>query len=147
MNISLRAIDKHNYETICDLDVSPEQQDLVACNMFSIVESKFNDGYTTRAIYQDDEAVGMLMWVQESIERISIWRFMVDQQFQQQGIGRKALTLALEEIKQTPNLTTIEICYVPSNPVAKAFYASFGFEEIGINEDDGEMLAVIKLPL
>ncbi|MDP4489229.1 GNAT family N-acetyltransferase [Pseudoalteromonas piscicida] len=147
MNISLRAIDKQNYEDICDLDVSPEQQDLVACNMFSIVESKFNDGYTTRAIYHDDEAVGMLMWVQESIERISIWRFMVDQQFQQQGIGRKALTLALEEIKQTPNLTTIEICYVPSNPVAKAFYASFGFEEIGINEDDGEMLAVIKLPL
>ncbi|MGC0119850.1 GNAT family N-acetyltransferase [Pseudoalteromonas piscicida] len=147
MNISLRAIDKQNYEAICDLDVSPEQQDLVACNMFSIVESKFNDGYTTRAIYQDDEAVGMLMWVQESIERISIWRFMVDQQFQQQGIGRKALTLALEEIKQTPNLATIEICYVPSNPVAKAFYASFGFEEIGINEEDGEMLAVIKLPL
>lgn len=147
MNISLRAIDKYNYEAICDLDVSPEQQDLVACNMFSIVESKFNDGYTTRAIYHDDEAVGMLMWVQESIERISIWRFMVDQQFQQQGIGRKALTLALEEIKQTPNLTTIEICYVPSNPVAKSFYASFSFEEIRINEDDGEMLAVIKLPL
>lgn len=42
MTISLRAIDKHNYEAICDLDVSPEQQDLVACNMFSIVESKFN---------------------------------------------------------------------------------------------------------
>ncbi|MCG9761571.1 GNAT family N-acetyltransferase [Pseudoalteromonas sp. Isolate6] len=147
MNISLRAIDKHNYEAICDLDVSPGQQDLVACNMFSIVESKFNDGYTTRAIYHDDEAVGMLMWVQESIERISIWRFMVDQQFQQQGIGRKALTLALEEIKQTRNLTTIEICYIPSNPVAKSFYASFGFEEVGIDKEDGEMLAVIKLPL
>jgi diamine N-acetyltransferase len=38
--------------------------------------------------------------------------------FQNQGIGRVAMVLALHEIKQTAALQEIEICYNPSNPVA-----------------------------
>ncbi len=52
---------------------------------------------------------------------------MVDQNYQNKGIGRKALQLALDEIKRTDGLEEIEICYNPNNPVAKDFYASFGF--------------------
>lgn len=33
----------------------------------------------------------------------------------------------------------------PKNPVAKEFYFSFGFSEVGMDEDDEDMLAVIKL--
>ena len=32
-------------------------------------------------------------------EKVSIWRFMVDQHYQKMGIGRAALHLALNEIK------------------------------------------------
>ena len=39
----------------------------------------------------------------------------------------------------------IEICYNPKNPVAKEFYSSFGFSEVGMDEDNEDMLAVIKL--
>ncbi|KKE82561.1 hypothetical protein N481_25480 [Pseudoalteromonas luteoviolacea S4047-1] len=85
------------------------------------------------------------MWVQESNKRISIWRFMVDKKYQQKGIGRKALNLALDEIKQAPDIREIEICYDPANPVAKEFYSSFGFVEIGMDEDGEDMLAVIEL--
>ncbi|OAB42146.1 hypothetical protein PGLA_13870 [Paenibacillus glacialis] len=49
---------------------------------------------------------------------------MVDQNYQYKGIGRKALLLALDEIKQTGGLEEIEICYNPNNPVAKDSYAS-----------------------
>ncbi len=62
-----------------------------------------------------------------------------------QGIGRIALTLAIEAIKQTPSVKEIEICYNPTNPVAKDFYSSFGFQEIGMDEDGEDMLALIKL--
>lgn len=31
------------------------------------------------------------------------------------------------------------------NPVAKDFYSSFGFQEVGLDEDGEDMLAVIKL--
>ncbi len=71
--------------------------------------------------------------------------FMVDQAHQRQGIGRQAMTLALQEIQQDSNLSCIEICYNPNNPVAKDFYASFGFIEVGMDDDGEDMLAEIQL--
>ncbi len=145
MEVSLRPVTKGNYDEVCELDVTKEQQEYVACNMYSLVESMFNEGYETRAIYFNEAPVGFFMWVQESNEKISIWRFMVDEKHQQKGIGRTALNLALDEIKQTSGLRMIEICYDPANPVAKEFYSSFGFAETGMDEDDEDMLAVIEL--
>ena len=144
MTISLRLISQSNYEAVCDLEVSTDQESYVACNMWSLVEASFNTGYHTRAIYKDEEPVGFFMWVEASSTKVSIWRFMIDQQRQQQGIGRNALTLALDEIKGAPAVKTIEICYDPSNPVAKDFYASFGFVEVGLDDDGEDMLAVIS---
>ncbi|MCG7531775.1 GNAT family N-acetyltransferase [Psychrobium sp. MM17-31] len=145
MDISLKPIIKANYEAVCDLDVAESQQDFVACNMWSLVEAQFNEGYVTRAIYQAGNVVGFFMWVKETPSKISIWRFMVDEKFQKQGIGRFALELALAEIKTDTAIREIEICYNPNNPVAKDFYASFGFSEVGMDEDDEDMLAVIHV--
>jgi len=85
------------------------------------------------------------MWVPETTKRISIWIFMVDKDYQNKGIGRKALQLALNEIKQTDGLEEIEICYNPNNPVAKGFYGSFGFVEVGIDPEGEDVLAIIKI--
>ena len=145
MEVSLRNVTKDNYEDVCELDVTKEQQDYVACNMWSLVESQYNEGYETRAIYVQDEPVGFFMWVQESKSKISIWRFMVDKKYQQKSIGRIALNLALVEIQKVSDLKVIEICYNPQNPVAKEFYSSFGFSEVGMDEDNEDMLAVIQL--
>ena len=145
MEVSLRQVTKENYEEVCELDVTKEQEDYVACNMWSIVESKYNEGYETRVIYMKEEPVGFFMWVKESGIKVSIWRFMVDKKHQQKSIGRVSLNLALAEIKKVSDLQEIEICYNPKNPVAKEFYSSFGFSEVGMDEDDEDMLAVIKL--
>jgi len=145
MEVTLKEVDKQNYEQVCDLDVAKHQEDYVACNMWSLVESMFNDNHVTRAIYQGDRTVGFFMWVKETSDKISIWRFMVDQRYQQAGIGRVALNLALDEIRQVAGVKFIEICYNPKNPVAKSFYESFGFKEIGMDEDGEDMLAQISL--
>ena len=60
------------------------------------------------------------------------------------GIGRRAMELVLEEIRARPDATRITICYHTRNERAKAFYASFGFSEVGIDEL-GEMVAEIRL--
>lgn len=143
--LSLKPITRENYEVVCELDVTKAQEEYVACNMWSLVEASYNDGYTCRAIYNEDSAIGFFMWVLETPTKVSIWRFMIDQKFQQKGFGRLALQLALDEIMQNSMLTEIEICYNPENPVAKDFYASFGFKEVGLDEDDEDMLAIIKL--
>lgn len=72
MDVVLKEITSSNYELVCDLDVTEEQQDYVACNMWSLVESHYNSGYTCKAIYCDNQAVGFFMWVQESPEKVSI---------------------------------------------------------------------------
>ncbi len=144
MEVSLRLVTKENYEDVCELDVTKEQENYVACNMWSIVESKYNEGYETRVIYMKEEPVGFFMWVKESEIKVSIWRFMIDKKHQQKSIGRVSLNLALAEIKKVSDLQEIEICYNPKNPVAKEFYSSFGFSEVGMDEDDKDMLAVIK---
>lgn len=145
MNISLEDITSANYEEVCDLDVTEAQQEYVACNMWSLVESHYNVGHTCKAIYQNNEPVGFFMWVQETPTKVSIWRFMVDEHHQNKGIGRQALTMAIAEIKTTSKLEQIEICYNPKNPVAKDFYSSFGFEEVGLDEDEEDMLAIINI--
>lgn len=145
MSITLQDVTSANYEAVCDLDVTDEQQQYVASNMWSLVESHYSQGHTCRAIYQNDTPVGFFMWVAETPEKVSIWRFMVDQRYQHAGIGRAALNLALNEIKACDNVKAIEICYDPENPVAKDFYASFGFHEVGLDEDGEDMLAVITL--
>ncbi|MBB1386753.1 MULTISPECIES: GNAT family N-acetyltransferase [unclassified Pseudoalteromonas] len=145
MDISLKEVDSSNYESVCELDVSKEQEEYVACNMWSLVESHYNDGYTCKAIYHNNTPVGFFMWVQETPIKISIWRFMIDKEQQNKGIGRVALKLAIETIKSTVNLKEIEICYNPNNPVAKEFYCSFGFQEVGLDADGEDMLALIKL--
>lgn len=70
---------------------------------------------------------------------------MVDQTHQRKGIGRQAMTMALQEIQQDLELSCIEICYNPNNPVAKDFYASFGFIEVGMDPNGEDMLAKIQL--
>jgi diamine N-acetyltransferase len=145
MSITLEEITSSNYEAVCDLDVTDEQQDYVASNMWSLVESHYCQWHTCRAIYQNDKPVGFFMWASETPEKVSIWRFMVDQRYQKAGIGRAALNLALNEIKASDKVKEIEICYDPENPVAKGFYSSFGFQEVGLDEDGEDMLAVIKL--
>ena len=149
MTVSLNPVTRENYEEVCNLQVEKEQEDYVADNIWSLVESMFNPTYQTRAIYNNNTPVGFLMWVPMKPDEVSIWRFMVDKKYQKRGIGRKALQLAIEEIKQTEGLKRIGIYYNPHNPVAKKFYSSLGFVEIGReengDEDDGDLLAVIKL--
>ncbi|ETS29402.1 acetyltransferase [Photorhabdus khanii NC19] len=145
MHITLTDVNKDNYEDVCDLSVADHQYEYVAENTWSLVESKFNPSYQTRTICLDDKPVGFFMWVPETDQRISIWRFMVDQHYQNKGIGRKAMLLALDEISRTDGLEEIEICYNPNNPVARNFYSSFGFVEVGMDEDNEDMLAMIKV--
>ncbi|MGV7961566.1 GNAT family N-acetyltransferase [Photorhabdus tasmaniensis] len=145
MHITLTDVNQDNYEDVCDLTVADHQYEYVADNTWSLVESKFNPSYQTRTICLDDKPVGFFMWVPETDRRVSIWRFMVDRHYQNKGIGRKAMLLALDEIRRTDGLEEIEICYKPNNPIARNFYSSFGFVEVGMDEDGEDMLAMIKV--
>jgi diamine N-acetyltransferase len=152
-NITLRDVTGENFADVINLQLPEHQQDMLASNAYSIAESKFDPYARPRAIYDGAELVGFLMYWsledegEDAADRrpneYSICRFMVDHRHQGRGVGRRALQLALEEIRQNQALECIYICYHPSNPIAKDFYASFGFVETGIDEDH-EMIAEIR---
>ena len=138
MGISLREVTKENWVQCIRLKLASEQEGLVAPNIASIAESKFEPHYVPRAIYSNEKVVGFLMYCPEieTEEKDLYWlfRFMVDVEYQKQGIGKAALKLALNEIAES-NCRKINIIYSPKNSAAAKLYARFGFKQVGTAED------------
>ncbi|MCX7221138.1 MAG: GNAT family N-acetyltransferase [Burkholderiales bacterium] len=147
MQVQLRAVTYDNFDAVVELQLLKHQEDYLSSNCYSIAQSKFDPHYHPRAIYADDDLVGFLMYNSFDCEvqhQTGIHRFMIDQRHQGKGLGRQAMQLVLDEIKAQPLLQRITICYHPTNPLAKPFYASLGFIETGLDEE-GEMIAEILI--
>jgi ribosomal protein S18 acetylase RimI-like enzyme len=80
--------------------------------------------------------VGFLMYDVQP-RKASIYRFMIDRKHQGKGYGRAALSRRWTRSGRSPGSGSIDR-YMPDNPVAKPFYASFGFVEVG-KDEDGEI--------
>lgn len=65
MSISLREVTKENWVQCIRLKLAFEQEGLVAPNVDSIAESKFEAHYLPRAIYSNEKVVGFLMYCQQ----------------------------------------------------------------------------------
>ena len=146
--VRLENVTVRNWQAVVRLKLAPEQKDLVASNLYSIAQSKLDPNAHPRAVYAGKELVGFLMYdvweTKEKIREASIYRFMIDAKHQGKGYGRVALARALDEIKATPGVKKVSIGYMPENVVAKQFYASFGFVEVG-RDEDGEIEAELTL--
>lgn len=158
--IELRKVDSGNVWKVIKLSVDAEQEDFVATNTESIIEA-----YTTITsggvalpfgIYNDDCLVGFVMFgygtsgdEDEPViaqNNYSIWRFMIDKNFQHKGLGKKALLASLHYLETMP-CGIADYCwlsYEPENIVAKKLYSSQGFQENGEMCGD-EIVSVIKL--
>jgi diamine N-acetyltransferase len=145
--VRLKKVTADNWEAVVELELDTDQQDLVASNLYSVAESQFDPDARPRAVYAGRRAVGFLMYDVQSrgkSREASIYRFMIDRKHQGRGYGRAALGEALKEISAIPRIKRVSIRYMPNNPVAKPFYASFGFREVG-RDRDGEVIAELKL--
>jgi diamine N-acetyltransferase len=146
--VKLKKVNADNWEAVVELELGADQEDLVASNLYSVAEAQFNPDARPRAVYVGKRVVGFLMYDLQKkkgkAQEASIYRFMIDRKYQGKGYGRAALSKALEEIRAIPGVNRISIRYMPENPVAKPFYASFGFVEAG-RDRDGEVIAVLKL--
>ena len=77
--LSLRQITKETINSILDLKVAKDQEDLVGDNGNSIALAHFAEKAWFRGIYAGDQPVGFVML---SIDRekpeFYLWRFMID---------------------------------------------------------------------
>ncbi|KAF9017229.1 hypothetical protein BGZ52_005249 [Haplosporangium bisporale] len=147
--VTLREITKENWRDVTTLSVAESQTDILASNLKSLCESHYTEDAWPRAIYADDTLVGFLMLSIWPIEDwYGVWRFMIDQKYQAQGYGRKAIQLAIAYIKEHhPEAKQIRLMTIgPKGRKGVAakdspykFYASLGWKEISEYDEDGEV--------
>lgn len=146
--ITLKPVDRSNWVACSQLSLGEDQQGFVASNLKTIAQSKFEPHYQLRAIYQDDLPVGMLAFCHEDdpedLELYWIFRLMIDQRYQGQGIGRVAMKLTIEEIRAL-GAKRILTMHKPSNTVASALYDKLGFAPTGEVLEDGDIVRELKL--
>ncbi|MEH7463764.1 GNAT family N-acetyltransferase [Bacillus thuringiensis] len=142
-HISLKTIDKSNWEDAIQLSVNQEQQPFIASNLYSIAEVQFLDNFYAKGIYLDNEMVGFTMFgIDFDDHNYWIYRLMIDKAFQGRGIGIHAIKLVIEEIRRMndTNIALIMIGYHPENLAAKFAYQKAGFVEMELSSW-GEKLA------
>jgi diamine N-acetyltransferase len=126
--------------------MNEEQSKFVAPNVLSLAQAYvYYEGARPYAIYNDEEVIGFIMfdWDEEKREA-GIWRFMIAEEHQNKGYGRKAMECALNIIKDSNKFDYVFLSYVPGNDAGEHLYESVGFKATG-EIDDGEI--VMKLDL
>ena len=93
------------------------------------------------AVYDDDTIVGFIMMgYYEAKEYYTLWKFMVDERYQDHGYGREALMQGIDFIKNKFGAKDIYTGVIPDNKVAKGLYESVGCVFTGVYEDGMEEL-------
>lgn len=144
---NLHQVTRDNFADVAELSLHEHQQEHAATTLYAIAQASFHPNYHCRAIVDKDGVVGFLMYAAPGADDApgdyAIYQLMVDRRHQGRGHGRRAVELALAEIRKHADLQRIWTSYRPDNVVARELYAGFGFAEAGV-EDDGDMYAVLE---
>lgn len=158
--IEFRKITWDNFDDCINLQLVEDQRGFLASNLYSLAQSYvalLNDELPpmTFAIYDDEIMIGFIMMYHDTAEEneygddeaYGILRFMIDRRYQNKGYGTKAMEKALEYIRTFPQgeASAVYISYDPDNKVARHLYEKFGFKEIGVSEEAGEVIAKLDL--
>ncbi|MBO0995017.1 GNAT family N-acetyltransferase [Bacillus sp. SD088] len=163
--IELREINGDNIDEVIALEVGENQKDFIETNnlrSFADAHMLNADGIpaTPLAIYADEVVVGFLMYIYDTLDHESfenevfyekasyfIWHIMIDKTYQGKGYGKLAFEKMLMDIETMPDgeAEYVALFYHTSNLTAKTLYASFGFVDTGIIQDNHSMLAIKKM--
>lgn len=143
MTVALTPVSRANVRALCDLRLVDEQRDLVAPAAYTVAEGHYEPGALLRAIYADDEPVGVLLVEVES-ETPFLVRFMVDAAHQRQGIGRQAVQLLASELQEV-GWASLETSFAPVSLAAEGFWRRCGFVDTGRRNDEGEPILSLEL--
>jgi diamine N-acetyltransferase len=147
--VTLREITSETVRAVTKLSVAESQLGFVASNAVSLAQALFAPEAWYRAIHAGDALAGFVMVSDTSLRtpppatpEIGVWRLMIDQRFQGQGIGRAALRLVIEHARAKGCFDKLELSYVPGPGCPEPFYRALGFRPTGAMDDDEVVLAL-----
>ncbi len=151
-DVTLRRITLENLDAVLALSVSADQRDYVADNAKSIAQAHYYPEAWIRAICRSGEPVGFLMLHDEHLRPepretgyYFLWRLMVGEPYQGQGLGRQAVGLLVEHVRRRPHANRLlTSCHSgPNSP--EGFYRRLGFLPTG-EYPGGEIELALELP-
>ncbi|MCQ6563258.1 GNAT family N-acetyltransferase [Paenibacillus mendelii] len=148
MIISLRPVTIENWYDCARLKVTAEQLNVFpAPVVYWIAESKYMDDFELRAVYEDDEIVGFIVFCNKPDEEGNFWipAFMMDEKQQGKGYGRAAMKELIAYMSVTLNCSRIMIGHRPNNQAAGHLYESLGFSKVSEEVIDGEIIRVLQM--
>lgn len=145
--ITLREITADTVHAVTDLSVRDDQTHFVASNAVSLAQALFHEEAWYRAIYCDEALAGFVMLYDETLRskppdnpEVTLWRFMVDANFQGQGVGKAALALVIDYVRSSGAFSKLCTSYVPKPGSPEGFYLSKGFKHTGKVEEEEVVL-------
>lgn len=148
--LHLKQITQDNWRLVTNLSVSTHQKSFIEPNSISLLEASFDHSFnwTPLAIYDNDTVIGFTMiGAYKQLDK-SIWldRFMIDQQFQGQGYGKKSFQLIIDFIQANWDVEKIILSAHEENETIFSFYETFGFNNTHQLDDiHHEIIMVLAL--
>jgi len=159
--IRLEKISMDNLDECLRLSVTEVQKEFIASNAYSLCEAYALTNHESQipmpyAIYDGNTMVGFVFVIYQPLDESDpdddedvyyLARLMIDKKHQGKGYGKAALFKLVELLKTFPHgpAKAIVLSCNPDNKPAYPFFLSFGFKEMGIQDDDGDNLLRLEL--
>ncbi len=142
--VELREVTKDNFEDVINLNVSKHQKAFVSSTAHSLAQAYvYRDTAFPFAIYANDTLVGFIMLgYYEEKKQYTLWKFLIDKAYQNQGYGKDALKKAITYLTDTFDAKEIYVGVSTGNDRAKQLYASVGFKATGRVENNMEEMKI-----
>lgn len=145
--LKLKRIDESNFVECFNLKLGKDQDKFVSHPIRSLAQAYvYYNQCTPFGIYKDNVMVGYVMVIYDYDEEMyNIWHMMIDEKYQNNGYGTKALELCLEYIKSKPfgkSNDVVLTCSIENNHGIH-IYNKLGFKEIDKCEDDEIMMKLV----
>lgn len=135
--IKLKEITADNLEDVLKLKVSKNQENFVSTTAYSLAQAYvYQENAYPFAIYADDTLVGFIMFgFYELRNQYTLWKFLIDEKYQNKGYGKIALLLGIEYMKKQHGIKEMYTGVAIDNNVAEHLYQSIGFQTTGLVEN------------
>lgn len=135
--IKLEEITADNLEDVLKLKVSKNQENFVSTTAYSLAQAYvYRENAYPFAIYADDTLVGFIMFgFYELRNQYTLWKFLIDEKYQNKGYGKMALALGIEYMKKQYDIKEMYTGVAIDNNVAEHLYQSIGFQATGLVEN------------
>lgn len=140
-DLYFRDIDDSNEHIVRNIKLKPGQEKYIESVDECLQEANTYHEWHPVAIYHHDEIVGFAMYGSFGANKDTwIDRIMIDEKYQGNGIGRKAMLKLIHIVSKEYGVQDIYLSIIEENEAAYKLYTSIGFKFINERDPNGELI-------